>query len=416
MSKRRGNGHGTLFRRQAKGFWVMAYYDSDGRRRIISTGTTCHSTAEQILAKKVADVALRIHGVIDARIDRFTAAERRPLVDHVEDFARMLRGRSSPKHARTVDAQIRRLVELTGAKRLSDLTPSAVQDALASIRAGDETHAPAGLRTCAAYHRSAKQLSRWLARDGRVSHDLLVHLPGYNTQADRRYQRRALSSGELRWLITAAEQGRKVMAMSGPDRAMLYRVASGSGFRVSELRSLTPERFDLDGDPPSITVLAAYSKRRRDDRQPIRRELADLLRPWLVARVAGEPVFAMPEKMARMLRVDLEAGRTAWIAAAHGAMERADRERSDVLQPKDAAGRVLDFHCLRHTYVSQLVASGASVKVCQELARHSTPALTIGIYAHTRLHDLTAALDAVPAFDANERPRIVASTTGTHGR
>jgi len=36
------------------------------------------------------------------------------------------------------------------------------------------------------------------------------------------------------------------------------------------------------------------------------------------------------------------------------------------------------------------------VKVAWELARHSTPTLTIGRYAHARLHDLSAALEAVP--------------------
>ena len=35
-------------------------------------------------------------------------------------------------------------------------------------------------------------------------------------------------------------------------------------------------------------------------------------------------------------------------------------------------------HAARHTYVSRVVESGASVKTCQELARHSDPTLTIG--------------------------------------
>ena len=38
----------------------------------------------------------------------------------------------------------------------------------------------------------------------------------------------------------------------------------------------------------------------------------------------------------------------------------------------DSAGHVVDFHSLRHTYVSCIVYSRASVKVAQELARHST--------------------------------------------
>ena len=76
--------------------------------------------------------------------------------------------------------------------------------------------------------------------------------------------------------------------------------------------------------------------------------------------------------------------------------ERAERERADFLKHIDADGRVLDFHGTRHTYISGIVASGASVKTCQELARHSTPTLTIGRYSHARLHDLTAALEALP--------------------
>ncbi len=46
--------------------------------------------------------------------------------------------------------------------------------------------------------------------------------------------------------------------------------------------------------------------------------------------------------------------------------------------------------------MSGIVASGASVKTAQELARHSNPSLTIGQYSHTRLHDLQGALDALP--------------------
>jgi integrase len=45
--------------------------------------------------------------------------------------------------------------------------------------------------------------------------------------------------------------------MTGTDRAMLYRVAMGTGFRSGELRSLTPESFDLNGNTSRFTVEAA---------------------------------------------------------------------------------------------------------------------------------------------------------------
>lgn len=47
-------------------------------------------------------------------------------------------------------------------------------------------------------------------------------------------------------------------------------MAVGTGFRLNELRSLTPRSFDHDADPPAVTVEAAYSNRRRRDVQPIR--------------------------------------------------------------------------------------------------------------------------------------------------
>ena len=58
---------------------------------------------------------------------------------------------------------------------------------------------------------------------------------------------------------------------------------------------------------------------------------------------------------------------------------------------------------------------GASVKLALELARHSTPTLTIGSYAHTRLHDLQGALESLPTTSPqpNDEHRQVLRATGT---
>lgn len=82
----------------------------------------------------------------------------------------------------------------------------------------------------------------------------------FNVALDKRHERRALTVDELDRLILAAETGPVILGMIGADRAMLYRVAVGSGFRANELRSLTPESFDLCANPPTITVEAGYSK------------------------------------------------------------------------------------------------------------------------------------------------------------
>jgi integrase len=224
----------------------------------------------------------------------------------------------------------------------------------------------------------------------RLLEDPLASLSGFNEKTDRRHVRRVMTREELAYLLPVVEGFTTANHnLPGADRAMLYRLAFGTGFRASELRSLTSASFDLDTDPPTVTVGASYSKRRREDAQPIRRDLAELLRPWLTGRPRNQRLFErLPGNTARMLRTDLAAARIRWIEEAETPAEQSTRKVSDFLAYVDGDGRVCDFHATRHTYISGIVSGGASVKVAQELARHSTGMLTVDRYAHTRLHDL----------------------------
>ncbi len=76
------------------------------------------------------------------------------------------------------------------------------------------------------------------------------------------------------------------------------------------------------------------------------------------------------------------------------------------IEPDTDSG-VIDFHALRTTYVSHVVSSGASVKTCQTLARHSSPVLTIGVYAKASLHDISGAVESLP-----DRSRETRRTSG----
>lgn len=46
--------------------------------------------------------------------------------------------------------------------------------------------------------------------------------------------------------------------------------------------------------------------------------------------------------------------------------------------------RYVDFHALRHTYLTSLSEIGAGAKELQGLARHADPRLTLGVYIHAR--------------------------------
>ena len=417
----------TVFKRGGKdnrgGYWYMQWFDHNGQRQTKCSKTTDKSVAERIAAKHESDAALRRDGVINTAIERFGLEERRPITEHLAEFQTDLSAKqNTPKHVRTTVQHVKAILAETNGQFISDLTGAQVMSAIDAIRrAGNhrvkaaDNRTPLSLRTCNAHLRSIKSFTRWLWHERRTPDDLLVGLKAFNEETDRRHERRALSVEEINYLLAFVEthtlDGHN---LGGPDRAMLYRVALGTGFRAAELRSLKPGSFDFQSEPATVTAGAGYSKRRREDVQPLRADLAAMLRPWLAGKLpAVRPFAKMPGDTARMLRMDLQTARRAWIAAAKSDQDRHEREQSDFLTYRNAAGKVADFHATRHTFISNIVAGGASIKVAQDLARHSTCRLTVDRYAHTRLHDLQGALDSLPPLDTSNAESRELRATGT---
>ena len=109
----------------------------------------------------------------------------------------------------------------------------------------------------------------------------LASLRRLSVEADRRHDRRSLTEDEFVRLIEAAESGPTIEGLSGNDRSMLYIVASWTGYRRRELSSLTLKSLRPESDSPTITVTAAYSRRRRKDTQPfIQRSANGYERGW----------------------------------------------------------------------------------------------------------------------------------------
>src|SRR5947209_6648558 len=65
-------------------------------------------------------------------------------------------------------------------------------------------------------------------------------------------------------------------------------------------------------------------------------------------------------------------------------MIRADLEAASISY-HDVAGRVFDFHALRHQFISSLAAAAVHPKIVPPLARHSAITLTIDYYSHVPL-------------------------------
>ena len=374
------------------------------------------SAAQQIANKLSTEAKLRLSGIIDASMDRFSAAERRPLADHLSEFkADILARGGTALHAETTGHRCTAAIEAAGIERIGELTPRAVNAAISKL----ESQGGLSAASVAHYRRAIKMFSRWLWRNGRVGEDALASLTVKTTiqQSERIIRRRGLSREEFTALITHTKAGPVRWNLSGVDRSMLYALAGGSGLRAAELRSLTAKSFRLEDKPPCVVLKAAYSKRRRDDVQPLSASLTTELKFWLV----GKPVDAVLFPVARthtgaMFRSDLRYARALHYKAMAAGQERRELRKGDFLRTVDTDGRKLDFHALRHSYVSWLVQSGASIKTCQELARHSTPMLTLGTYAHMSLHDANRAIESLPSpmeSPVSESKRQVLLPTGT---
>ena len=340
------------------------------------------------LPQRTRDKLVKI-GLLDAE----RVAVSKPLSGHLDDFSDALNAKGcSSRHVALVTGRAKRVIDGCGFGFYGDISASKVMSYLDGLRTDTEDKRGIGAQTFNFYLQAVKQFCRWMVKDRRASESPVAHLDGLNVRTDRRHDRRALSVKELRQLLDNATTGPERFGMTGAERAMLYRVAVETGLRAGELRSLTRASFDLEGDPATVTVAAAYSKRRREDTLPLRPELATELRAFTTAMTPGALVFKIPNRKnaAYMFREDLKTAGVVY---------------------RDDSGRVADFHGLRHTFISNLAAGGVHPKTAQALARHSTITLTMDRYTHAYQGEQTAALAALP--DLSQSARKAARATGT---
>ncbi len=240
----------------------------------------------------------------------------------------------------------------------------------------DQTHAH--------YVAALRQFGKWLADNNRTKKNPFEKLDTVTTIRQVR-PRRELTSEELLTLLAATRSGRKREKLSGVQRGWLYLVAAATGLRASELASIRPLNFTW-GDQPTVNVGGDVTKNDKDAGQPIPSALAVPLEAWVRTlppdTLLWPGLWAVHKRGGKMLKKDAIEAREAWIAESATLEEKANREASGFLMPTDAKGLVIDFHALRHTYITLLARSGISLKTLMELARHSTPELSMR-YTHT---------------------------------
>lgn len=347
-------------------FWYISYFDRSGARVTTSSRMTHRRDAHMLASRLEADEILALRGGMEEETPRRADS----LQTLLGAWEKNIVGRgNTAKHASSQRMMAARL--LAGCESPADIRPSVITAALAKLH--DE---PPKLNANSLNHylRSIKSFVRWLHRDGRITRDPISTMHGYRTAADPRRPRRAFSMEEVGRLCEAAERAPRVLGVTGHDRAMLYLLMLNTGFRLNEVRTLRVKNFDWDETYPTVTVYAGYSKRRREDCQPIRKEVAGKLKAWINQRklTADDLVLPLPDKPNRLLTFDLKL---------------AD------IPIKDAHGRYVDLHALRHTFVTEC-ARHFPASITQQLARHASITTTMQYYVHLEKKEVMAALSA----------------------
>lgn len=366
--------------------WVVTYHTPDGRR--------CKKGTPKAVKKRTRSAKWYAQGVagwprgkrVPLATDRQAAkrmlddlvrsAERghagirtdaaRPLAPLLDEFAAALAAKADAKSANEVVLHATHVLDACRCRTVADLTapgvPAAAEAAVWALTRPPESLAPS---TAAKYGKHARQFCRWLwLKRGLLDRDPLagIDLPSQAAARPRRH----LDPDELARLFAAAAASPTVFrGMAGADRLTIYLTAAGTGFRAGELARLTPDRFDLDADPPTVRPVprGPRSKTRDGKPQPLPPVVADRLREYLKGRPPGVAVWPG----------------TGWAA---DAWDMIGRDLAAAGVPADTPEGHADFHSLRHSYAS-LVADVAPVKVAQELVRHADPKITIGRYSHT---------------------------------
>ena len=353
--------------------YYIEYFDHTGKRRSVK-GPSDRRQAEMLAAKLENDVLLRRRGIIDPKQEELAERRSSPIEEQLLEFEKSLRRRKrTGKHLRLTMSRLRRVIAGCGFELLGDINADAVD--LFIDEFCDENNL--GPKTFNHYCQAFEQFCQWLTKRGLVASNPVPGLPRRNCEVDVRKKRRALTPEEFGKLVESARNsGKFIQEFDGETRARIYLLSYLTGLRRSELASLTPSSFDLDSEQPMLTIEATISKHRRTDRLPLHPQLVEMLRHWLKGLEPNQPLFPKLKN------------RRTWL------MVKLDLERAGI--PYRTPEGDADFHAAgRHTHITQLIRSGASLSEAKELARHSDIQMTTR-YTHIGLADQAKALAALP--------------------
>lgn len=303
---------------------------------------------------------------------RISANLGKPLIEHLKDFCDGLAAdRRKVAYIKQAEANIRRILSDCRFKVWSDIDGNKVKTYLAKSRGSDGY----GERTYNTYLRGFKEFCGWMLKEGRVAGSDPMKNHTLIKQTEFRKRRRPLTVDEIPRLLEATRTAPKRFNMTGYERSLVYRLAIEAGLRAGEIKRLQVFSFDFEAKHKAVHIEPDNKSKRPAD-QILIAETAKALKEFFSDKKPTDKAFAMPH------------------AANTAVMIRADLKDAGI-EYRDAAGRDVDFHSLRHTCGTNLALANVHPRVAQKIMRHSSIELTMKYYTHVLYSSEVEAAEAV---------------------
>lgn len=343
--------------------WSYDFRDR-GQRYTGCMGPVSKTVAKEISAKKKAEA-------VEGRYELPSKKPTPKLEEFAEEYFAYYRANRRPRSAERHETSYHALHATFGHVRLSDITPLAIERYKRQRKEAGVSEATIN-RQLAFLKNLFSKAVEW----GKATENPVKKVRLYREQNARtRY-------------LTEDEEAR-LLAVCSPQLRPLVITALHTGFRASELRSLTWN--DIDFRRRIITVRAGYAKNGEARSVPMNQVLTDTLKSVKLANYQDERGFCNRDgKPYRSFR---------------SAFERAVRKA----ELEDCT-----FHDLRHTFASRLVMAGVDLPTVKELLGHRDISMTMR-YTHLssdhkqtavgKLEQFTAKVPAIVTTPSMHQPR-----------
>lgn len=342
----------TVTRKVKGGKWYAIYTDQSGKQKW-KTGYTDKAETQR-LADRLENEARQVRlGDVDPQQELRRIERAKSIADHVAQYKASLQAAGRDKnHVAYTIRDIELFVGHSATTHAAAITRTQVESwKLGMIQEGSDSH-----RTINRRVGSLQALLKWLHGRGVIGEYVLHKLPKLKTggkQAKR--VRRPLT----------AEEASKLLNKAPADRADIYRFSLFSGARYSAIAQLSVSDVDL-----TAWVMSLKKKHVAGGTYavPIHPTLKPILARLIQGKARDARVFNVMrrEQASKLIKADLAAA--------------------------EVDARSVDFHALRHTFITNLAKANVHPKIAMELAGHSSLEMTLGFYTHFRADDKVAAL------------------------